>query len=240
MFNLGFVARMADWLRGHQEPESSPFDRGDLPAEAPPQAEQHIERIALLHDFEPEAPPQAVRFEPAARSQAVMQELMVRFTGATDALAGIRGGLAGLEKTFQELPEVVKAQTRFLGLIADRLERHEVHLQNLAATLRELPESTLAQMRAIEKTNRLLEESHERIGPLTGGFHRLANTMQGLNESSERHLMCLGLLTERHERYLREQREGFRRHNRLVIAILAATGALGIGGIILALVALLT
>lgn len=241
MFSLGFVTRMAHWLRGHQETDPSPFGLGELPAPAPMRADRPAERLTARREEPPQATPaEPVRFDGAARSQAVMQELMVRFTGATDALTDIRGGLAGLEKTFEELPEVVKAQTRFLGAIAERLQRHEVHLQNLAATMRELPQATLAQMRATERTNRLLEESRQQLGPLTGGFHRLANTLQGLNESSERHITCLGILTDRHERYLREQREAFRKHNRLVIAILVTTGLIALGGLFLAVLAMMT
>ena len=52
--------------------------------------------------------------------------------------------------------------------------------------------------------------------------------------------MCLGMLTERHERYLKEQREAFRQHNKLVVGILAVTALVSLGGVILAICALLT
>lgn len=234
MSSLGFVSRMANWLRGHPEADTSPFETSEQSGEHPP-ASEPAEQVALL-----KRSPAPADVDRARRSQAVMQELMVRFTGATDALADIRGGLAGLEETFEELPEVVRAQTRFLAAISDRLQAQEVHLRELSGILRDLPASATAQMRTLEQTNQLLNRGEQAIGPLTGGFHRLANTMQGLNESSRRHLMSLGMLTERHERYLKEQREAFRQHNRLVIAILAVTGILGVGGVILAVCALLT
>jgi hypothetical protein len=245
MASLGFVARMANWLRGHHELESSPYDVPEeaeaAEATAVETAIEAAERIQLLDPpiTDDMAPTSAARFDPAGRSQAVMQELMVRFTGATEALADIRNGLTGLEESFEELPEVVRTQTRFLSAITDQLQRHEVHLGNLSTVLRDLPQTNIEQARTLQRTNDLIAQGRRDLGPLAGGLHRMANTMQGLNESSDRHLACLGILTERHERYLREQREAFRKHNRLVVAILATTGVIALGGVILGLLAIL-
>jgi chromosome segregation ATPase len=231
MSSMGFVARMANWLRGDvEQAERSPFERDA--------AEEDARAVAVV-EAEPPAPEDAARQEAVRRQQAVLADMAVRFTRATDALEAIRGNLSKLEGTFEELPEAVRAQTRFLAAIHERLEVHEVHLAELTTVLRELPEASLHQSRTLEKTNSLLEESRASMGPLTGGFHRLANTMQGLNESSERHLMCLGLLTERHERYLREQRDAFRRHNRMVVVALAVVGLVGLGAVAVGLLALL-
>lgn len=245
MASLGFVVRMTNWFRGHHEVESSPYEvSGETEAmesAAVEAAVEAAERIQLLDPpiADDAAPTGAARFDPAGRSQAVMQELMVRFTGATDALADIRNGLGGLEQSFEELPEVVRTQTRFLSAITDQLQRHEVHLENLSTVLRDLPQTAIEQARTLQRTNDLIAQGRRDLGPLAGGLHRMAGTLQGLNESSDRHLACLGLLTERHERYLREQREAFRKHNRLIIAILATTGAIALGGVILGLLAIL-
>jgi len=240
MSSLSFVARMANWWREHHEPVSSPFEPDTGDADEPPAGES-VRHVTVIEP-PPGLPPRSdlPRPELAVRNQVILRDMTQRFARATDALEEIRDGLTGLEETFEELPEVVRSQTRFLGAITDRLEAQELHLRELLTSLRDLPSSSAAQTRALQETNTLLKRSEQTLGPLTGGFHRLANTMQGLNEASDRHLVCLNTLTERHERYLKEQRNAFRRHNRLVVAILCGTGLLALGGTILAICAMLS
>ena len=203
--------------------------------------DEQVEHVTVIEASpEPDMQTDLARPERNPRSQVILRDLTRRFAGATDALEEIREGLGGLEETFEELPEVVRAQTRFLSTITDRLEAQEMHLRELLTSLRDLPESSAAQMRTLQQTNALLERSEQTLAPLAGGFHRLANTMQGLNEASDRHLVCLNTLTDRHERYLKEQRDAFRRHNRLVVAILTVTGLVALGGTILAVCAMLS
>jgi hypothetical protein len=239
MHSLGFVSRMANWLRGEHDDAS----RHGMPDEAPPLAPDDELRETAVAVEDPPAATDAERdvvwTEAARPGPTALAEITRRFTRATDALDEIRGGLAGLEGAFAELPEVVRAQTRFLSAITERLEAQEMHQRELLAVLRDLPETGAAQTRMLERTHTLLQERDRTGRALAGGFHRLANTMQGVHESSARHLVCLNTLTERHERYLKEQRDAFRRHNRLVVGILAITGVVALGGVILALCALL-
>ena len=204
MSSLGFVARMANWWREHHEPVSSPFET-EAGEACKSSADEAVRHVTVMDD-----PPGLLthsdlpRHDQPARNQIIVNDMTQRFARATDALEEIRNGLSGIEETFEELPEVVRSQTRFLCAITDRLEAQELHLRELLTSLRDLPSSSAAQTRTLQQTNTLLAQSEQALGPLAGGFHRLANTMQGLNEASDRHLVCLNTLTERHERYLKE------------------------------------
>lgn len=243
MSSMGFMSRVANWWRGRNEIDTPPWDVPEATESEAPTATATLERTERVPLVDPrlEDGPQVTpdRPDPAARQQAALRDITQRFTRATDALEEIRTGLSGLEGTFEELPETVRAQTRFLGAINERLEAQELHSRELLMTLRTLPEVGQEQARAMRQANELLRRNHEALRPLAGSFHHLAKSVNELRESSARHLVCLNTLTERHERYLAEQRDAFRRQHRvtvglLVMTALAAAGGLAVGLIVLA------
>jgi chromosome segregation ATPase len=224
MSSLGFVARMANWLRGDDVSSACEDHAPEPPAP----------RAGL-------APPPAAGDGPPvedARRLGTMRDLASRFAEAAKGLEEIRDRLTPMKATFEDLPETMRAQTRFLAAISEQLEANQMHLREVAAAMRNVADSSVTEIRTLQRTNQLIDETMKTVGPLVGGLHRMANAMQGLNEASQRHLMCLGILTERHERSLREQREHFVRHNQRVTAMLAVAGLVALAGVVLAVIAL--
>ena len=238
MGRLGLVSRMAHWLRGEHDDGVALVEPVDAAPVGSVAADDESFGPAGVQQW-PTVHPERLAREASGGAEAKMQELAQRFTRASDALLEMRDGLRGVNDTLAEVPEAMRAQTRFLTAINDRLEASEMHQREMLVLSRDLPHSNLAQVRALERTNSLIDEAMKTVGPLAIGFNRLAGTMESLSEASERHLMCLGILSERQERALREQRADFERHHKMVVAILSGVGVVALAGLVIAVCLLL-
>jgi len=232
MAQLGFVSRVAHWLRGENE-ETTLLEEAIKTPHAP--AEEDIESFGPA-GIEPWPTPVAERQpqQPSAADVKV-QELLQRFDQTADAVAEMRDRLVAINETLADLPQAARTQIRLTSAIHDQLKADETQTKELLALVREIPRSNAAQIKALERTNQLIDEAMKTVGPLVLGFNRLAGTLESMAEAGQRQLMAVGILADRQERALREQRADFQRQHKVVLTVMACVGLAALAGLVVSL-----
>ena len=194
---------------------------GSVPA-APP--------ISSAFDSRPSAP---LADDPASETTAVAAE--------TDKQSTLQRPEPNPEwiRLLNSLPERIAeslaasaAGAKALETIGRELEGHRDAARTLAEAVRQLPELASDQTAVTKRTNDLLEQQTRLAEATVDGLAGMRGALKSVEESAQRHLVCIARLETAHREVLETyQALVLRTHRRLgrlaILAVLLASGAIG-------------
>ena len=189
-------------------PFSSAFDPG-APGAAPLTGGPAAETTAVA--TEPGKAPDAQRPEPNPEWIRLLNTLPERIA---ESLAASAAGAKALEKIGREL------------------EGHRDATRSLAESVRQLPDLATDQTAVTKRTNDLLKQQTRLAEATVDGLAGMRGAMRSVEESAQRHLVCIARLETAHREVLETyQTLVLRTHRRLgrlaMLAVLLASAALG-------------
>jgi len=192
------------------------------------------------------APPISSAFDPGAPGAAPLAggpaaDTTAVTTEETDKTSAVQRPEPNPEwiRLLNTLPERIAeslaasaAGAKALDKIGRELEGHRDATRSLAESVRQLPDLATDQAAVTKRTNNLLEQQTRLAEATVDGLVGMRGALKSVEESAQRHLVCIARLETAHREVLETyQTLVLRTHRRLgrlaMLAVLLASGAIG-------------